>query len=147
MPAKLTLEYASPGEKRTTGTHWWLELLLAAVLMLVLLSLVVPARTSGRSGAARTAAARADVAGLLQQLEAFKLDVGRYPTAAEGLSALQVQPAGVRRWRGPYARPHPFTDPWGRPYGYVPPAGSSPPKVISGGPDLRVGTADDVTSP
>jgi general secretion pathway protein G len=45
--------------------------------------------------------------------------VGRYPTTAEGLQALVVQPVGVNRWNGPYLRKNIIPkDPWGNDYHY-----------------------------
>src|SRR5262249_55886212 len=37
-------------------------------------------------------------------LDAFRTDVGRYPTTAEGLRALRVRPPDVDRWGGPYLK-------------------------------------------
>ena len=84
--------------------------------------------------------------GLCLARDAFKAEVGRYPTAAEGLDSLQDNPNTANRWNGPYYRRRPLIDPWGQPYVYVPPAGSSPPRVFSVGPDFTPGTADDISS-
>lgn len=51
-------------------------------------------------------------------LEAFKRDVGRYPTAEEGLAALFESP-GLALWKGPYLEAgHPRFDLWGTPFIY-----------------------------
>ena len=51
-------------------------------------------------------------------VSAFYQDVGRFPTDAEGLQALRIQPKGCKRWRGPYSeKPLPL-DSWGRAYHY-----------------------------
>jgi general secretion pathway protein G len=144
MVTKVTLDYAPRDAGPAQGAASWLELLFAAVLILVLLAFVVPRRTSGR-GEGRDAAARADAEQLRLQLDAFKQDVGRYPTAAEGLAALQVEPSGIAGWRGPYLKRPPI-DPWATPYAYVPPSGTSPPHIVSAGPDRQAGTADDIAS-
>ena len=52
-------------------------------------------------------------------LDNFDLDVGRYPTAEEGLDALVHQPASVTSWNGPYLRKaSALQDPWSRRYLY-----------------------------
>ena len=51
-------------------------------------------------------------------LQAYKLDVGNYPTTEEGLEALVRAPSGREaRWRGPYLEEVPL-DPWNNPYQY-----------------------------
>jgi len=52
-------------------------------------------------------------------LERFKLDVGRYPSEAEGLAALARKPAGVENWQGPYIKtPYVPKDAWNNDYIY-----------------------------
>ncbi|MHC4778922.1 MAG: type II secretion system protein GspG [Planctomycetota bacterium] len=52
-------------------------------------------------------------------LDAFKRDIGAYPTEAHGLRALMVNPGGAaaESWMGPYLKEY-QVDPWGNPYGY-----------------------------
>jgi general secretion pathway protein G len=52
------------------------------------------------------------------EISAFKADVGRYPTTAEGLQALRSRPPQVTDWKGPYIPKEIPTDPWGQPYVY-----------------------------
>jgi len=47
----------------------------------------------------------------------FRLDVGRFPSTAEGLHALVLDP-GVRNWAGPYLTKSLPEDPWGSDYQY-----------------------------
>ncbi|MFO8012446.1 MAG: type II secretion system protein GspG [Phycisphaerae bacterium] len=84
-------------------------------------------------------------------LEAYHLDVGHYPTGAEGgLAALRTRPPGADGWNGPYLD-EPPTDGWGHPLRYEPPDPARPGHVRgytyhlwSVGPDGAAGTADDV---
>jgi general secretion pathway protein G len=62
--------------------------------------------------------ARAQVDAISKALDTFRLDVGRYPSQAEGLKALVMRPAGVPRWNGPYLAKAVPLDPWGKPYAY-----------------------------
>lgn len=80
-------------------------------------------------------------------LEAFKLQVGRFPTTAEGLEALFKSPSDAEgKWQGPYIESMKVPiDPWGQPYRYQYPAARSsrPYDIWSLGPD-RVPSADDI---
>lgn len=50
--------------------------------------------------------------------QAYKLDVGNYPSSEEGIAALTKAPAGKEaRWKGPYLEEVPL-DPWGNEYQY-----------------------------
>ncbi len=39
---------------------------------------------------------------LLNTLDMYRLENGRYPTQEEGLTALVIRPEGMRHWKGPY---------------------------------------------
>lgn len=79
-------------------------------------------------------------------LRAFRRDFGRFPTAGEGLGALQ-RANGDPRWRGPYvAAGLPDLDPWGEPLVYSTPGGTAA-RVASAaltGDARTVEQADDV---
>jgi general secretion pathway protein G len=65
---------------------------------------------------------------IAEPLRAFRRDVGRYPTTAEGIRALVVVPAdATKTWKGPYLDgPGIAMDPWGRPYRYRSPGLHNP---------------------
>lgn len=68
---------------------------------------------------AKFSTAKTEVANLSASLDLFKLDMGRYPTADEGLGALLSAPDGVMEWNGPYvSRTTSLNDPWHHPYRY-----------------------------
>ncbi|MGH7668867.1 MAG: type II secretion system protein GspG [Gemmatimonadaceae bacterium] len=65
--------------------------------------------------------AQSAINGIGAALETYHHDVGRYPTTLEGLKALYVRQASLRRpesWLGPYLEVAPPPDPWGNPYVY-----------------------------
>ena len=64
--------------------------------------------------------AQMQIANLGTALDAFEIDVGRYPTTTEGLNALVVKPAShADRWAGPYLSGQRVPkDPWGMAYIY-----------------------------
>ncbi len=83
-------------------------------------------------------------------LLAYRIDLGSYPTTAEGLQALITPPANkADRWRGPYLElpggrlP---LDPWSEPYVYRYPGTQNKGSydLFSKGPDLQEGTEDDI---
>ena len=64
-----------------------IEVMVVIVILGVLAALVVP-RVMSRPDEARVVAARQDLASIMQALKLYRLDNRRYPTASQGLSAL-----------------------------------------------------------
>ena len=85
--------------------------------------------------------AEQSVAALAEALGRFKFHCGVYPTAEEGLVALEKKASTHAGWIGPYVQKI-NPDPWKRPYVYEP--ANDPPVVLSMGPDGKRGTADDI---
>ncbi len=95
-----------------------IELLVVVIILGLLVGLVGP-RLLGRVGQSKTAAARAQVELFGASLDQYKLDVGSYPTSAQGLDALAKNP-GDDKWAGPYLKKNTVPkDPWGNPYQYA----------------------------
>jgi type II secretion system protein G len=69
-----------------------------------------------RSDRARERAFEKQIEQLMTAVEAYRRDVGRYPSEAQGLAALWRDTAPG--WRGPYLLREPPLDPWGKPYLY-----------------------------
>lgn len=108
---------------RTARGFTLLELLVVVAIIGLLVAYVGP-RYAAQLGKSETAAARAQLEALARALDTYRLDTGRYPTAAQGLAALRERPAGEPRWNGPYLQKDVPPDPWGKPYAYrTPPAG------------------------
>jgi len=84
--------------------------------------------------------ARAQIDVFTKAVDNFRLDVGRYPTNQEGLTALVVKPANADKWSGPYLKKEVPMDPWGHPYIYKIPGAKSDYAIISNGPDSQSGT-------
>lgn len=62
--------------------------------------------------------ARHDLDLYSRAFESFHEDVGRYPSAPEGLASLLKQPPTLANWRGPYIEADYSVDPWGHDYVY-----------------------------
>lgn len=95
-----------------------LELLVALAILALIVGIATP-RVIGYLSTAKSEAARIQIESLSQALDLYRLDVGAYPTQAQGLQALVTRPAEARRWNGPYLKGDSAPlDPWGRPYVY-----------------------------
>ena len=71
----------------------------------------------------------------------YEVDTGRFPPSLESL----IQNDGAPNWDGPYLRGGLPVDSWGTPFQYQL-KGDRDYVVISAGPDMQFGTADDITS-
>lgn len=96
-----------------------LELLVVLVILGMLAAYVGPKYFS-QLGKAEVKAAQTQMLAFKKALDTYRLDVGRYPSAQEGLAALVERPASVTGWRGPYLEKKVPLDPWGKPYLYTP---------------------------
>ena len=95
-----------------------IELLVVLVILGLLAGLVGP-RVLKYLGGAKSDTARLQIEELGAGLDLFHLEVGRYPTTEEGLSALTVKPTGIENWYGPYLKKKNIpADPWGNDYHY-----------------------------
>ena len=119
-----------------------IEMLVVLVIIGLLAGLVGP-RLFSRVDTSKAQTAEAQIKMLKGALETMRLDTGRFPTEAEGLSVLNNPPADEKiraRWRGPYLDQDLPLDPWGNPYQYsVPGAGNQPFALYSLGADGKRG--------
>ena len=93
-----------------------IELLVVLSILALIAALVAP-NLFPKLGKGKQSAAKAQIELLGQALDQFRLDIGRYPTTQEGLSALVTNP-GVENWEGPYLKKSLPNDPWGKPFIY-----------------------------
>lgn len=95
-----------------------IELLVVLVILGLLAGLVGP-RVMKHLGESKTKTARLQIEQLAAALDTYRLEVGSYPTTAQGLESLVERPSGVEAWNGPYLRKRSVPkDPWGREYEY-----------------------------
>lgn len=98
-----------------------IELLVVLVILGLLASLVGP-RVIKHLGESKSKTAILQIEELSSALDVYRLEVGRYPSSDEGLTALVENPGGVDQWNGPYLRKSTIRkDPWGNEYSYVAP--------------------------
>lgn len=90
--------------------------------------------------------ARTHVDGMKTPLNAFKLNIGRYPSNDEGIQALLTCPntlSNPAKWSGPYISDDAIKeDPWGNAYMYE--SDGARYRFWSLGPDMANGTEDDI---
>ena len=118
------------------------EMLVVLVIIGMLAGLVGP-KLFGRVDSSKVKTAEVQIKMFKGSLETFRLDVGRFPTQAEGLLVLNQAPTEEKaraRWHGPYLDQDVPLDPWGNPYLYsLPGANGQPFALYSVGADGKRG--------
>lgn len=97
---------------------------MVVVVIIGLLAGAVAIKVTGYMDTAKVNRARADIATIVDAVEAYYVSHSRYPDNNDGLSKLPLKS---------------LTDPWGRAYEYNSPAQMEPFEVYSLGADGRVG--------
>ena len=93
--------------------------MLVVIGIICLIAAVLTPSLMGQLGRARSKAAGLQLETMAAAVELFHSDVGRYPTASEGLAALVKEPASADGWSGPYVRDlKALQDPWNHPLIY-----------------------------
>ncbi|MDI1254194.1 type II secretion system major pseudopilin GspG [Thermomonas sp.] len=119
-----------------------LEMIVVLVIIGLIMGLVGP-RLFGQADKAKVQTAGTQIKMLGGALQTLRLDMGRFPTAEEGLGALvtvPTEPRAAKSWAGPYINDDVPDDPWGNPYHYAPSAsGSQPYSLYSLGADAKPG--------
>lgn len=131
-----------PGTPRERRRGLTLIEVLIVVTILGLIAGIVSVNLIGEMREAEKKAARLELGKLSELLDLYRMKFQRYPTTAEGLSALINPPEGAEPL---LARSEVPRDPWGGEYLYIASDGSRPPyRLSSKGPDGQEGTDDDL---
>ena len=98
-----------------------IELMIVLVIIGLLAGLVGP-QLMKQLDSSKVSVAETQIKMLRGALQTYRLDVGTYPSTAQGLAALMSPPDEVAEyWRGPYLQDELPTDPWRSPYQYEAP--------------------------
>ena len=119
-----------------------LELLVVVAIIGMLAAYVGPKYFS-QLGKSEQTIAKSQIESFSKAMDTFRLDVGRYPSNAEGLEALVKKPPTAPRWGGPYLAKALPLDPWGKAYVYKFPGSNGKDfDILSYGSDGQPGGAD-----
>jgi len=151
------------------------ELLIVMAILVLLVSLIGP-RLLGSKQKADVNAVKTQIGMFQSALERYAVDMNKFPSTEEGLSALVAKPgdaggsgsasgesseasggeaaaggtAATGTWDGPYLKTESLPkDPWGNSYAYeYPPTHNkiNVPDIWSWGPDGQENTEDDIVS-
>lgn len=125
------------GRRRNQRGFSLMELMIVMVILGLLASLVGPAMFK-KLGTAKQKTAATQIGMLMASLDAYRLDIGHYPSQQEGLEALVVNP-GEDKWDGPYLKKGVPMDPWDNEYHYQNPGEHGEVDIYSLGADNREG--------
>ncbi len=141
------MERTSRKRVRRRAGFTLIELLLVLVILAALAAIVTP-KFAKRSEQARKTSASTQISHFEVALDAFEIDVGRYPTTSEGLEALVKKPANAEGWQQAYLKRDVPLDPWGNEYIYRYPGQYNEDgyDLYSYGPDGKQGGGDDITN-
>ncbi len=129
------------------GSGFTLLELMVVIVILGILAMVVAPRIMQDPEKAKVTRAKMDIEALSTAVNRFKLDVGHYPTAEQGLAALVTAPSNAEdaaRWsKGGYLEKKKVPkDPWGHEYVYASPGVHGDFDITSYGADGQAGGED-----
>jgi general secretion pathway protein G len=115
------------------------EMLVVIAIIGLIMGLIGP-RVLNYLSESKVKAAKIQMQSFSSALDLFNLDAGRYPSTAEGLTALVRRTPGVAAWNGPYLKGGNVpNDPWNNPYTYRAPGEHGAYDIVSLGSDGQEG--------
>src|ERR1700726_1811830 len=131
---------AGRNETRSNERGFTLVEMLVVITIIGLIMGLIGPRVLNYLSESKVKAAKIQMQSFASALDLFNLDVGRYPSTAEGLTALVRPTAGLAAWNGPYLKGNIVPkDPWNSPYVYRAPAEHGAYDIVSYGSDGQEG--------
>ena len=129
--------------KRNEKGFTLIELLIVMIIIGLLGALVAP-RMFGKVEGAKKKAAKAQIEMFSTAIDAYRLDIGKFPGALKELR----ESGGDDKWQGPYLPKDIPLDPWGNAYEYKSPGEHGDYDIISFGANgvSDSGEGDDIVS-
>ena len=134
-------ERAAEMGRRQTGQQGFtlVEMLVVITIIGLIMGLIGP-RVLNYLSESKVKAAKIQLQSFGGALDLFYLDAGRFPSTAEGLTALVRPTPGVAGWNGPYLKGGNIpNDPWSHGYVYRSPGEHGPYEILSYGADGQEG--------
>jgi general secretion pathway protein G len=130
---------AQAGDRRNERGFTLVEMLVVITIIGLIMGLIGP-RVLNYLSESKVKAAKIQLQSFGSALDLFYLDAGRFPSTAEGLTALVRRAPGITAWNGPYLKgANVPNDPWNNPYIYRSPGERSAYEIISYGSDGQEG--------
>lgn len=115
------------------------EMLVVITIIGLIMGLIGP-RVLNYLSESKVKAAKIQLQSFASALDLFYLDVGRFPSTSEGLTALVRRAPGAGAWNGPYLKGGNVPDdPWNHPYVYRAPGERGAYDIMSYGADGQGG--------
>lgn len=114
-----------------------LELMAAMAILAVIATWAVP-QYYKQVRKAKQQTAKSQIEMLMTAMNAYRMDIGDFPSQSEGLDALMTNP-GVDEWDGPYLSKAIPQDPWKHDYHYQNPGQHGEIDIFTLGKDNREG--------
>ncbi|CUR47330.1 General secretion pathway protein G [Alloalcanivorax xenomutans] len=111
-----------------------LEIMVVVAILGLLAAMIVP-NVIGQGEQAKVDIAKTNMSRIVQQLDMYKFNNGRYPSTEEGIRALVERPASAKKWPEGGYLPQIPQDPWGNDYFYLSPGVDGPFDLYSLGAD------------
>jgi general secretion pathway protein G len=131
------------GDRQKVGQQGFtlVEMLVVITIIGLIMGLIGP-RVLNYLSESKVKAAKIQLQSFGSALDLFYLDAGRFPSTAEGLTALVQRTPGLAAWNGPYLKGGNVpNDPWNHSYVYRAPGEHSPYEIVSYGSDGQEGGA------
>ncbi|WGZ93728.1 MAG: type II secretion system major pseudopilin GspG [Candidatus Thiothrix putei] len=113
-----------------------IELMIVLVILGLIAGIVGP-QAMKYLGKGKSQSSKVQIENISAALDMYRLEVGSYPTTADGLKALVAAPSSARGWNGPYLKKGEVPkDAWNNDYQYKRPGSNGQPyDLISLGAD------------